>query len=125
MNSGWIGRLFIWFGLIVPAAFWLGSTNAAETKTASSPKVADPKFSIRGGLYTNAVSVKLSAGSPSEVVRYTLDGSEPTSASTAYSSPINISESTLLKVKAFGSGASTSVTAAEAYSFMEPDLATF
>jgi hypothetical protein len=62
-------------------------------------KLAEPKFSIRGGLYTNALSVELSANKASEVVRYTLNGSEPTSASTKYSSPIQISESTLLKAR--------------------------
>jgi hypothetical protein len=98
---------------------------AAEPEGGSSQKLTEPKFSIRGGLYTNAVSVEVSANSPSGVVRYTLDGSEPTSASTEYSSPIEVSESTLLKAKVFGPGSSTSPTVSEAYSFIDPALGTF
>jgi hypothetical protein len=107
------------------AGFLLRHAGGAETQVDSVPKLADPTFSIGGGLYTNAVSVELSAKSPSEIVRYTLNGTEPTSASTKYTSPIHISESTLLKAKVFGSGSDSSPTATEAYSFMEPDLAAF
>src|SRR5260370_15455725 len=110
---------------LVVAGSLLRSAGGAATQVDSSPKLAEPTFSIRGGLYTNAVSVELSANSPSEVVRYTLNGSEPTSASTEYSSPLNISESTLLKAKVFGSGFASSPTATEAYSFMETGLAAF
>ena len=96
----------------------------AETPVDSSPKLPQPKFSVRGGLYPNAVTVELSANSPGAIVRYTLDGSEPTSASTGYSSPIVVSESTLLKAKVFSSDTS-SPTATEAYSFIDPGLAAF
>src|SRR5262249_30379229 len=68
---------------------------------------------------------KLTSSSSNEVVRYTTDGSEPTSASPEYSSPINIFESTLLKAKVFGSGSASSPTVSEFYVFMEPDLARF
>src|SRR5579864_8596131 len=101
LNQLKLGNPFLRFRLVVVAGFLLRNACGAETQGDSSyPKLAEPNFSIPGGLYTNGVSVKLSANSPSEVVRYTLDGSEPTSASPKYSSPINISESTLLKAKA-------------------------
>lgn len=120
-----LGKRFLTLSLGVVASFLLRSACEAEAQVDPSPKLAGPKFSIRGGLYTNAVSVDLSANSPSEIVRYTLDGSEPTSASTRYSSPIKISEPALLKAKVFGSGSSSSPTATEAYSFMEAGLAAF
>ena len=97
----------------------------AETPLDTSSAIPEPKFSIRGGLYTNEISLELSANSAANVVRYTLDGSEPTSQSTQYSSPVHIGESTLVKAKVFGSGSSTGPTATEAYSFMEPGLAAF
>src|SRR5260221_2087657 len=115
--------LFV-FWLVVAASLVRGA-GGAEAPVDSTPKPIEPRFSMRGGLYTNAVSVELSANSATEVVRYTLDGSEPTGASTQYSSPINISEPTLLKARGFGLGASGSSTATEAYSFIEPDLAAF
>ena len=114
------------FCFVVVASFLLRIAFGAEAHDDSpSAKLAEPKFSIRGGLYTNEMSVELSAGSPSEVVRYTLDNSEPTSASTRYSSPIKISESTLLKARTFGTDSSSSSTATEAYSFIEPELLAF
>jgi hypothetical protein len=98
---------------------------SAEPPGDSAPKLTGPKFSISGGLHTNQVSVRLSSSSPKDAVRYTLDGSEPTSASPEYADPIKISQSTLLKAKVFGSGTSTSATVSEAYVLMDPDLAAF
>jgi len=81
------------FGLVVAATFLFGSAGGAQREgDATSSKPAEPKFSVPGGFYTNAVSIELSAKGKEEVVRYTLDGSEPTSASPEYSSPIKISE---------------------------------
>jgi hypothetical protein len=120
------GKPLVRFGLVVVATLLFGSAGGADKEgDATSPKPAEPKFSVPGGFYTNAVSVELSAKSKEGVVRYTLDGSEPTSASPEYSSPIKISEPTLLKAKFFGSDSSSSTTATEAYSLIEPDLAAF
>ena len=120
-----LGQPLFQLCLVAVASLLLRSAGGAEAPAAAAPKLSGPKFSIPGGLYTNDVSVELSAGSPGEVVRYTLDGSEPTSASSEYSSPIALSESTLLKAKVFGPGSSSSPTATEAYSFMDPSLAAF
>ena len=111
-------------------AFWLvlvaNGVLRAETLAGNPAQtIAEPKFSIRGGFFTNAISVELSANLRTEVVRYTLDGSEPTSASTKYSAPIPISESTILKAKVFGSSSSTSPTSMEAYSFVDSGLVGF
>ncbi|HSU55339.1 MAG TPA: CotH kinase family protein [Candidatus Dormibacteraeota bacterium] len=97
----------------------------AVTRPDSSSAVPEPKFSVHGGVFTNEISLELSANPASSVIRYTLDGSEPTSQSTKYSSPLHISESTLVKAKVFVSDSSTGPTATEAYSLMEPGLAAF
>jgi hypothetical protein len=119
-----VGRTLLRLCLVAVASI-LTCAYGAEAQHDSSEKLSEPTFSIRSGLYTNTVSVELSANSPSAVVRYTLDGTEPTSASTEYSSPIKIAESTLLKAKVFGPGSSTSATATEAYTFIDPELASF
>ena len=111
--------------LVTVAMLSVSLSFGADSQENSTPKLAEPKFSVPGGLFTNAVSVRLTANSPTEVVRYTLDGSEPTSASPEFSSPIKIAESTLVKAKVFGSGTATSPTATEAYSFIDPGLAAF
>jgi hypothetical protein len=113
------------FCLIVLAAARLCGAGAAEAPVKSPPELSGPTFSVRGGLYTNAVSVELSANASSNVVHYTIDGSEPTAASTRYSSPIKLSEATVVKARVFGAGARGSSTVTEAYCFMEPGLAAF
>lgn len=61
-----------------------------------------PQFSVAAGFFSSAKSVSLSTTSPTAVIRYTIDGSDPTPASNLYSgSPITISSTTTLKAKCF------------------------
>jgi len=61
-----------------------------------------PVMSIPQGFYPGAQSVTITCSDPTATIRYTTNGSEPTTASTAYSGPINISTTTVLRAKAFG-----------------------
>ena len=54
-------------------------------------------FSPPGGAYTLPQSVALSSVTPGASIYYTIDGSEPTSASTLYTSGINVSSTTTIK----------------------------
>lgn len=58
--------------------------------------------SLAGGVYTGPQSVTLSA--PAGAIRYTLNGSNPTSTSPLYSSPIALSSTTVLRAKCFETG---------------------
>lgn len=120
-----LGQRALAFCLVVVAGLWLRGALGGETSVESPAFLARPEFSVRGGLYTNAVSVEISASSSSALMRYTLDGSEPTSTSAEYSSPIRLSEAAILKAKVFGAGSRCSPTVTEAYCFMEPGLAAF
>ncbi len=51
-------------------------------------------FSIKGGIYTSAVTVELSAPE-GQTIRYTTDGSVPTKRSQKYSEPITVSKDAL------------------------------
>jgi hypothetical protein len=84
---------------------------------------APPVFSIRGGVYTNTVKLELSA--QSGVVRYTLDGSEPNASSQAYSEPITLSASTLVKARTFVPDALPSSIVTEAFTFLDETTAGF
>ncbi len=53
--------------------------------------VASPGFSPAGGTYSSDQSVALSCATAGAVIHYTTDGSTPTSASLAYSTPIAVS----------------------------------
>ena len=53
------------------------------------------------GFYIDSLEVSLSTFSSTAVIRYTLDGSEPTSSSTLYTGPIKIVESSVLNARCF------------------------
>ncbi len=61
-------------------------------------------FSQEGGFYDTPISVELSSSNTLGTVRYTLDGSEPTSTSRAYSSAILIESNTTLTARVFEDG---------------------
>jgi len=67
-----------------------------------------PVISPDGGLYANAQLVTLGHPVSGAEIRYTTNGSEPTSSSTLYTAPFQVSASTTIKAKAFrtGNGAS-------------------
>ena len=79
-------------------------------------KVDVPVFSPAGGTYFSSQSVALSCSTDGATIRYTLDGSEPTSSSEIYSAPISVSSGTVtVKAKAFKSGMTDSDTASATY----------
>ena len=63
--------------------------------------VADPTFSPAGGNYTSAQSVTLSCATTDATIRYTIDGNDPTSSSTEYTTAIPVTSTTTIKAKAF------------------------
>ncbi|MBN2352272.1 MAG: lamin tail domain-containing protein [Spirochaetales bacterium] len=62
-----------------------GSANQA---TGLSGEAAPPRFSPPGGFYSENQLVSIVSDLPGSVVRYTLDGSEPTEAAPVYSTPL-------------------------------------
>ncbi|MGE3165422.1 MAG: PQQ-dependent sugar dehydrogenase [Planctomycetota bacterium] len=65
----------------------------------NAPTIAPP-----AGWYAGSIQVTLTLSGPSGQIRYTLDGSDPTPASTLYSGPFMVSQDTLLKTRAFEAG---------------------
>jgi hypothetical protein len=84
---------------------WTDSDIASATYTIQPPEqVATPTFSPAAGTYSSAQSVSISCTTSDATIRYTLDGSTPTSSSPIYSSPISVtSGSVTIKAKAFRS----------------------
>lgn len=60
-----------------------------------------PVFSIAPGFFGGAQSVAITCPDATATIRYTTDGSVPTTASTLYSGPVNIAATTVLRAKAF------------------------
>ena len=77
-------------------------------------KVNTPIFVPPAGTYPSPTTIHVTCGTSSAVIRYTLNGEDPTSTSAPYedSMPLTLWGSTLIKVRAFKSG------------FLESDVAT-
>jgi hypothetical protein len=77
-----------------------GSTNNAATSyTSYCNSVLN--FSVNAGFYSTSKTVAITGASQ---IRYTLDGSDPTTASPLYSTPININLTKVLRAACFTGG---------------------
>ncbi len=93
--------------------FSLSSPNQSNAN--GEARVSAVIFSISGGIYSNNVSVSLSTITNGTTIRYTTNGGDPSSSSTIYSSPINVSDVNTIRAKAFRSGWEESYTTSETY----------
>lgn len=78
---------------------------------------ASPTFDPPAGVYTQAINVTLASETPDAIIRYTLNGNEPTESSTEYTAPIAINSTTTIKAKAWAVGLDPSYTATAVYTF--------
>lgn len=82
---------------------WVPSLIASASY-AITGTVATPILSHSSGIYTNSINVSITCSTNGAQVRYSLDGSEPTTSSNLYTSPIYIETTTTLKARAFLTG---------------------
>ena len=82
---------------------------------APQPVTAAPVISILSGTYTAAQSVTLSDATSGAVIYYTVDGSQPTAASPAYTGTITVGTSLTLKAIAIAGGCTVSATSTATY----------
>lgn len=73
--------------------------------------VDTPTITPQGGIFATDVQVSLATTTASADIYYSLDGNEPTLASTLYSAPFTINADTIVRVKAFLTGFNPSGTA--------------
>lgn len=76
------------------------SNNTAQAYNGYEPA---PVFSVKGGFFNGLQSVTIT-GSPTAVVRYTLNGSVPTTFSNVASAPVPVSKTTVVSAQAFSNG---------------------
>ncbi len=94
--------------------------NIIDNVTFQMAQLPAPTFSPAAATFiTDSVDVTLVCATAGATIRYTLDGSEPTSSSAAYSAPITINGTTTIKAKAFKSGYVASDTASATYTMAE------
>jgi len=94
-----------------------GEPNDAE---GVSGFVRDTRFSVDRGIYSDPVDVVIESDTEDAVIRYTLDGSEPSATSgLVYSDPIRISRTTVLRAAAYKSG--LGATNVDTHTYIFPD----
>ena len=74
------------------------SNNSAASYQAYTAK---PSMDSIAGFYSGPITITITNNEPNSVVRYTLDGSEPTGSSSIYSGPVNISATKVLNARSF------------------------
>ena len=88
---------------------WIGSLPGP-------PVLPPPEISPRGGNFTKPVEVVLKS-EPGAAIRYTLDGTVPTSSDLLFDKPIQLTGPTVLRARAFKPGFTRSITTQEIYLF--------
>jgi len=78
------------------------------------PVLPPPSMAPRGGRYEQPVEVTLK-GEPDATIRYTLDGTVPTTADLLYEKPIRLTGPTILRATAFRPGFTKSITTQEIF----------
>lgn len=91
----------------------LAPTNAPDTN--STTTVATPSIVPSSLTFTVSVTATISIATSGATIRYTTNGSDPTSSSGEYSSPLVFNSSTTLKARGFKSGMNDSSVATAVY----------
>ncbi len=84
-----------------------------------------PKLVPEGGVFTEAIKVSLQADGPSAVVRYTLDGTEPSAKSEVYGTALTVTTTTLIKARVFAASQAAGPTISQTYTLLDKDLERF
>jgi len=78
--------------------------GAYEGSGAVQQTAAAPTITPNGGIVTNPISVALATTTVGATIRYTLDGTMPTSTSPAYSAPFTVAGGLTVRAKAVAAG---------------------
>ncbi len=89
-------------GSLVWGVYQNSTPNATNNvQTAYTDYVPKVQFSLPAGFYTGTQSVSLSCPMANTKIRYTTNGSNPTTASTLYTGPISVSANTVIRARAY------------------------
>jgi len=102
-----------WYAISGPNSSYV-SPNFQYSLFQGQPQAGAPTFSTAGGTFSVPVSLSIASSTPGATIYYTIDGSAPTTTSTAYSGPITINSTTTVNAIAaapdFAPSATVSVT---------------
>lgn len=89
--------------------------RSVRSGTVTNSIVDAPAFSQNGGTFTNLATVALTTTTSGTTIRYTTDGTTPTSSSAIYASALTLSNSVTVKAYASKSGMTDSAVASANY----------
>ena len=96
-----------------------GEPNGDDGLVKIAPR---PTVSVSRGFFAESFSLVMSSSDPTAVVRYTLNGNEPTAESTAYTQPLEIDKTTILRAAAFAPSSVRSRTVTHSYLYLDDVL---
>ena len=107
-----------------PVYFTAPTPGAFNSETGVDGFLIDEiQLSHPHGFYEDAFSLQLNAVTAGTTIRYTLDGTEPTTSNgTIYSSPINVDKTTTLRARAYKNGFDPSNVETATYIFIDDVL---
>lgn len=104
----------------VTLGFTESPTPNAENGPVAEGFVADTTFDIDRGFFTSPFNLTISTLTPDAQIRYTTDGSEPTSSSgRIYTGPITINSTTTIRAAAFKAGFFETNVDTQTYFFLD------
>jgi regulation of enolase protein 1 (concanavalin A-like superfamily) len=131
--TGTTGMVYVYTGPVtIHANTTVQAYTSAPNLTPSSVssatyaiQVAAPTFNPATGTYTGTQNVTISTTTSGASIRYTTDGSTPTSSTgTVYTGPVAVSSSLTLKAIAYAAGMTDSAVRSAAYTITAPVLPT-
>ena len=93
---------------IVSENFEKESEARAWVESKLGGAVVTPEATPAGGEVESGATVALSCATPGATIRYTTDGKVPTESSDAYSTPIEVTEDTTIRARAYKTGLAAS-----------------
>ena len=88
--------------------FKAGEDPSGTTTAAYVIKCKAPTFNPTGGPFSGVANVTMATDTPGASIRYTLDGSDPDQTDTLYTGPVELTDTTTVKARAFKAGLATS-----------------
>ena len=99
-----------------------GQSGSATVVVTPSPAAAPPQFSPPAGTYSSAQTVTFTDTTPGATMYYTVDGSDPTSASAVYNGPIAVMSTETIQAIAMANGFAASPISTASYTIGAPSF---
>ena len=112
--------------LLSLAALALPGLDAlAKTKRDADRAPRPPQFSPAAGVFTNDVTVQIATDVPRAIIRFTLDGTEPTATSAVYKAALTLTNCSLIRARVFVPDSPPGDIGSHNYFLLDPALADF